>query len=129
MSKGFGELIEMEFMVRAMRLGLKVSRPLNETKYDVIVDNGRNLFRIQVKATRSINNKNAKSYGVMTSYGTEGKKLYNRSHIDFFAIYVEPEKCWFIMPVETICHAKITISMKAKNSKYASFKEAWHLVQ
>lgn len=129
MSKGFGEMCEMEFIVRAMRLGLKVSRPLTETKYDVVIDNGKNLLRIQVKGTRSINNKGAMSYGVMTSYGAYGKKLYDKTHMDFFAIFVEPENIWFIVPVDEINYSKITLSPHAKKSKYTPFKDAWHLIQ
>lgn len=127
MSKGFGELCEMEFCLRAMRLGLRISRPITESKYDVVVDNGKKLLRIQVKATRPVIRRNG--YGVMVSYGKDSKKIYDISHIDFFAIFIEPVDVWFIVPVDFINCSKITFSPGSKKSKYAPYENAWHLIQ
>lgn len=120
-AKGFGELCEMEFALQAMRRGLIVSRPYNETRYDLLVDNKKQVFKIQVKGTRS--------NGVMVSYGSSKKKLYSQCQIDFFAIYLFNFSSWYLIPVKEITSVKISINPKAKRSKYKKYLEAWSLIQ
>ncbi len=129
--KKFGELCEIEFAVEAMRLGLIVSKPFGEVKYDLIIDNGKKRLRIQIKSTRTLSCKTKKSqfYSVNISSGSYGQTLYNKKQIDFFAIYVAPEKTWYIIPVCFLNVGKISLAPSSENSKYDQFREAWHLIQ
>ena len=127
--KEFGELCEMEFALEAMKRGLKVSKPMRTQKYDFIVDNGKELLRIQVKASRSINSKRYDSYGVMVSHGRDSKFVYNNDHTDYFAIFIEPLKIWYFLPVNFVQATKISIRPNSKESKYNQFKNAWHLIE
>lgn len=124
--KEFGELCEMEFAVAAMKRGMIVSKPLQTTKYDLIVDNRKSRLRVQVKATRYLN-KN--KYEISISHGCESKKLYNKKQIDFFAIYIQPEDLWYFIPVDFINCAKIGLNINSETSKYKQFKNAWHLIE
>jgi len=127
LAKEFGELCEMEFAVKAMRKGYIVSKPLSETKYDLVLDTGNEPLRIQIKSTRT-KGKTDNSYCVLVSYGNEQKKLYNKDQIDFFGIYISDRETWYIIPVEFINSAKITLYIGSEVSKYEQFREAWHLL-
>jgi hypothetical protein len=123
----FGEVCEMLFAVQAMKRGLIVSKPLHNVKYDFIVDNGTSLVRVQVKSTRSVTsrpNAKYKAYGVMVAHGFKSKKLYDKNHIDVFAIYVQPENAWFFIPVEDLNASKISVLLEG-GSKYVQYLEAW----
>jgi hypothetical protein len=46
-----GEMAEAAFLAKAAGLGFRVSKPWGESsRYDLIVDNGRKLLRVQVKS-------------------------------------------------------------------------------
>jgi len=127
-SKDIGELAEVEFMRVSMRHGLVLSEPRGDNqKYDFIVDNGYQLFKIQVKSTSTfIENKDC--YQLGTSYGSERKKLYTNKDIDFFACYIEPEDLWYIVPVTSVHTPSIRIYHNSNASKLTPFSEAWHLL-
>lgn len=128
--KGIGELAEMEFMLEASKRGLSVSKPFTHfSKYDFIVDNGKRLIRVQVKASSSIDHsRNYKPYSVICSHGLGSKKKYTKEHIDFFAVYLQPIKTWYFIPVDVVNALKIALNPKSKTSKYALFKENWNLL-
>ena len=76
MNKDIGELSELEFLIRATKEGLIVSRPFGENqRYDFIVDNGKRRFRIQVKST---NFKEGNHFQITCSHGSKIKKSYNK---------------------------------------------------
>src|SRR6266545_3194163 len=116
-------------MSKAAGLGLTVMKPHGESMpYDVVVDNGSCLKRIQVKST---------SY--RTSYGfrigmarwRKGKvKLYSASEVDFLAAYIIPEDVWYIIPIRALSQHWIRFYPSAQNkrSRYHRYREAWHLL-
>ena len=56
------------------RIGWIVTLPLNDSqKYDIIVDDGSNLFRVQVKTTRFIESNSTYTVCLKSSGGTKGK--------------------------------------------------------
>ena len=127
-SKDIGELAEAEFICVAMRNGLIVSQPFGDNqKYDFIVDNGHKSYKIQVKSTSCfLEKKNC--YQISTAYGTERKNLYTHKDIDFFACYIEPERCWYIIPVNSVHTPNIRIYNDSEASKLTPYKEAWRLL-
>lgn len=126
-AKGFGEISELVFAVEALNRGLTVSKPLITNKYDLLVDNGKKIFRIQVKATtkpaRGIGN-----YSIISSHGTKSKKLYNNKMIDFFAIYLADVEKFFIIPVSKVNQQKIYVSTTNKKNKYYNYLNNWKVL-
>ena len=130
MSKGFGELTEIEFLLKATKLGLIVSQPFGDNrKYDFLVDNGKTIKRIQVKGTNTVNASGGpETYAIGVGYGSSKKVAYTSDEIDFYAVYIHPHKTWYIFPVNEINAVKISIPVFSNDSKYAKFKGAWGLL-
>lgn len=127
-SKDIGELAEAEFICASMRRGLIISEPRGDNqKYDFIVDSGTRLLKVQVKATSSYS-KNKDFYQVGTSYGSDSKKLYTSNDIDFFACYIVPKECWYIIPVTSVHTPSIRLYDSSGVSKFSPYKEAWRFL-
>ena len=132
-----GDLAEAAFMLRATEVGLKLARPIGgDVRYDVIVDNGRERCRVQVKSTTSLYRKNV--YQVKAArqehYGNRKAPKavgYLASEIDFLAAYLVPEKTWYILPHAALRGRKILTLYSAGHAKKgpcAEYLEAWDLL-
>lgn len=125
MSSLKGDLAEMDFKLKAMQKGLIVSSPENsQTIYDILVDNKKQIFRIQVKS----NFQDGTSYGMNLGCGTKGKRLYTDDEIHFFACYIKQLESWYIIPSECTSSMKITFYPNGENSKWNKYREAWDLL-
>jgi hypothetical protein len=121
-----GEWVELLFMARAAEHGLRMIKPWGDSRrYDFVVEIGGRFLRVQVKST---SNRRRKQYacGIQGS----GRRRYTAAEIDFFAIYVIPADCWYIIPIEAASRVKSVIGLSPHNSlsKNACYKEAWHLL-
>ena len=79
-----GNIAEIEFMLKATRLGLIVSKPEIPHDYDFLVDNGNNIFRVQVKS----NFCKGPSYKLGIGQGKSSKNAYTPKMIDIMACYL-----------------------------------------
>jgi hypothetical protein len=55
---------------------------------------------------------------------------YGANQIDFVAAYVIPADLWYIIPAHAFqrqCHVHLSPHLKV--SKYARYREAWHLLR
>jgi len=107
------------------KLGLILSKPYGDNApYDLVVDYLGHFLRIQVKCTLQRREKN--SYRCVIDHnGTP----YTTDQIDFFAIYVIPAQVFYIIPLAaTNNQPDILLTPHRQNSKYAKYKEAWHLL-
>jgi len=142
-----GEWVELLFMATAARLGLKVARPHGDSaRFDVIVEGGGKLHRVQVKSTTQ---KRRDDYQCRCSWSstTPGLKTardsnaarpvrrpqaqqYSKEDIDFVAAYVVPEDAWFIIPTSDLPTKVMYLPprKRAERSRYGSFLEAWPLL-
>ncbi len=120
-----GEMAEAAFVAKAASLGLCLSKPWGESsRYDMIVDNGKRLLRVQVKSAHR-----AGEYGGYTfhAHGNTAR-AYGANEIDVLVAYVVPENAWYVFPVEEFRKYK---SMKLfpvsrrMSSKFEKFREAW----
>jgi len=60
---------------------------------------------------------------------TSGHKAYPPGSFDFLAAYVIYDDAWYIIPAEKILDlARITVYPQSAKSKYAKYREAWHLL-
>jgi hypothetical protein len=123
-----GEMAEAAFLAKAAGLGFRVSKPWGESsRYDLIVDNGRKLLRMQVKSAHR-----ADEFGGYTfhAHGNTAR-AYRSSEIDFLAAYVVPVDTWYLFPVEEFRKyksMKLFPSSRRRRSKFEKFREAWWMV-
>jgi PD-(D/E)XK nuclease superfamily protein len=129
-SKQVGEFFEAAFLTKAASLGFGVSKPWGESqRYDFIVDNGKQRWRVQVKATIT---KHCQSYVVNTRHFWRKRPTeYTNKEIDFLVAYVAPLDRWYVIPVEAL-KGRYYIRIFPKENKRARFeqyREAWHLLR
>src|ERR1700691_3889340 len=123
-----GEWAELCFMTKAAGMGLRVVRPFGDSSsYDVGVECGDRILRVQVKTT------NCQRHGTR-SYGLplHGSKLqqYAKGTIDFFAIYLIPIDAWYILPFEiTGKSVSLHFTPGGKREKHKKYREAWDLLK
>lgn len=122
-----GEWAELCFMARAKGLGMGVLKPYGESgRYDVAVESGGPIYRVQVKSTIYCRRGNEYSLNV---HGP-GRKQYKKGTVDFFAVWVIPEGEWYIIPYAAM-GKKLTLHFTAgsKRAKWARYREAWDLLR
>jgi hypothetical protein len=124
--KWAGEQAEAAFLNKATSLGLSVSKPWGDSeRYDLIVDSGRRLLRVQVKSTRYVS---AQRFGFVIKMGCGGAALYTEDEIDFLAIYIVPLDLWYIIPVKACLNRRnLLFYPESKNlhGRYEKYREAW----
>jgi hypothetical protein len=121
-----GEWAEMHFMLNATDHGLEVSKPWGDSRsYDFVVGRPGRFAAVQVKSTTV----EVEDGGYTCSICGGGGKPYPPGSFDFLAAYVIWEDAWYIIPEEVILgQARITVYPKSEKSKYAPYREAWHLL-
>jgi hypothetical protein len=121
-----GDLAETSFIVEAYKRGWQISIPFsNSSSYDLILDSGEFLYKIQIKSCGYLRKRvtiNDKHYRVNIS-NLNGK-------YDFLAVYIIPEELWYIIPVDIIDSKYLSLYPHVENSrsKYNHYKEAWDLI-
>jgi hypothetical protein len=120
-----GEWAEMYFMTRAAEHGFQVNKPWGETaSYDFVVGHRGQFVRVQVKSTI------CKDGGGYPCVVRRGKRPYFGDPFDYLAAYVILEDVWYIIPAKlTKGKTSIGLSPNLERSKYAPYKEAWHLLR
>jgi hypothetical protein len=127
-----GEWAELRFQLRATEQGLILARPCGDNApYDFVVacperansDRRGHFLRVQVKCTVFQRGNSYKCH--LDHNGIP----YTRDEIDLFAAYVIPANVFYILPLAaTNNQPDILLTPNKKNSKYAQYKEAWHLL-
>jgi hypothetical protein len=91
--------------------------------YDVVVDNGRRLLRVQVK---SVAKRHRDSYEINAGRGRFIKRAYTCAEIDFLAAWIVPDDTWFIIPVAALrCRKTLRLS---RSGHFLGYREAWTLL-
>ena len=128
-----GDLGEIAFVHKAMSLGYVVAKPYgNIHRYDFIVEGGRTLWRVQVKACASMSRG---LYNVCTRCSSHSHALaYTKSELDFVAAYIMPEEAWFVLPVREVV-GRSSVLLRPLHPKgarrrdpFAQYREAWYLL-
>jgi hypothetical protein len=99
-----GDTTELRFMLLNHELGYTVSKPFGDNaKYDLIVDTGKELQRVQVKSTRRKEKSSGMDcYNCLVCSGADSKQQYSKEDIDYIAIYVIPEDAWYKIPISEV---------------------------
>jgi hypothetical protein len=121
-----GEWAEMHFMVRATDHDLPVSRPWGDSRsYDFVVGWPGHFVAVQVKSTTLELEEGGYTCGVCGARNTP----YPPGSFDFLAAYVIWDDAWYIIPAEMIeGQVRVTVYPQSEKSKYAPYREAWHLL-
>ena len=127
-TKQIGNISEAKVLARALELGYDVSLPFGEDcRYDMILDDRKELTRIQVKTGRLAD-------GVIVfrtcSQNSQGKqrakgKSYTAEEIDAFVVYCpELDKC-FLVPVSIQLASQATLRVtEARNNQQEGIRLA-----
>jgi hypothetical protein len=125
--KRLGEQAEAAFLNKATSLGLSVAKPWGDSdRYDLIVDSGRRLWRVQVKSTRYMGERRFS----ITARGCTA--AYTEDEIDFLAVYIVPLDIWYVIPVKAFTPRKcLRFYPEDEGSlgRYEKYREAWWLMK
>jgi len=115
-----------------MSVGLVVAKPNGQNhRYDFMVDGGRALWRIQVKACTRMS-RGLYQASVCRQKGAR-KIAYAASELDFIVVYIVPEQTWYVLPVREVVGRQSLNFRGAKGvhrrDPYAYYREAWHLLR
>ncbi len=133
-----GELAELGFMHRAATRGFGVARPYGDSHpYDILVQHGRRLLRIQVKSCfSSKGGYRRKQYQIKIVHrGNKRSIPYSSEHIDFIAVFIAPYDVWYVIPVEALekrmCIRLYPGGIRSKRicARFEQFREAWRLME
>lgn len=99
-----GMLAQMYAEQRATELGYMVSRPATECcRYDMIIDNGTDLKRIQVKYCNIFDGKTGNAVKLLLGRGNRKRlESYSSDEVDAVVVYVAPIKRLCYLPIELV---------------------------
>jgi hypothetical protein len=122
-----GEWAELCFMALVRGMGFGVLKPYGESgRYDVAVEWGGRILRVQVKSTIYCRRGNEYSLNV---HGP-GRKQYEKGTVDFFAVWVIPVGEWYIIPYAAMGERKtLHFTAGSKRARWARYREAWDLLR
>ncbi len=125
-----GEWAELQFMTRALALGLRVARVYGDSaRYDFFVDAGGTLSRVQIKSVWRTHNS---TYRLASQRGApRGKVPYRTQELDFVIGYVVPEDAWYVVPARALARRRsFWVYPHRLNSRgrFERYREAWHLL-
>jgi hypothetical protein len=93
-----GAIAEARIACAALELGITVSRPLSDARYDLVFDFGDRLTRVQCKWANLYNDVIiARCYRARRTAEGCVRRLYQRGEVDAFALYCpEAGACYFL---------------------------------
>ncbi len=122
-----GEIAEALFLAKAATKGYGLATPWGDSlKYDMIVDTGGKLSRVQVKSAHRVSASKGGGYHVRAC--SANRRSYRAEDIDLLVAYVMPLDAWYIFPPKAFVRMK---SMRLfpkrgrKKSKFEAYREAW----
>jgi hypothetical protein len=130
-----GEWAELRFMAKAAEFGFKLSKPFGESApYDVVIDLGDRLVRVQVKCTynrpRRPRSKNKHGMFVVLLRPYARHHPYQLSDFEYLAVYIIPKDVWYVIPVAVaLLRGSICVRPGDRGNKYERYREAWHLLR
>lgn len=112
-----GSISEQFIIAHIMSLGFDVSVPVGDNlRYDLIVDDGVKLHRVQSRTGR-VRNGCVVSSLMSSRLNTKKmyKKVFTEKDIDFFAIYCD--NAVYILPIENANNSEVSLRIDAPKSK------------
>jgi hypothetical protein len=118
-----GLAAEHTFISKMLVKGYDVLSPASPgAPYDLVLHRDGRFIKVQVKSTGY---KESNRYKVNIAKGCKVKTRYNSSEVDVFAIYLEPEDLWYLIPFDSTGGViKVALSAEGEG-KYGRFLENW----
>jgi hypothetical protein len=126
--KRMGELSELDFLRKAMGMGMIVSKPWGDSyRYDFVCDAGGRLWRAQVRSTED--RFGARGYAVHAS-AYVGRKIVGLTakDIDVLIGYIVSRDIWYVVPVKAFVPRKnlwFYPDGSKKGAMFEKWREAW----
>ncbi|HET6636810.1 MAG TPA: group I intron-associated PD-(D/E)XK endonuclease [Streptomyces sp.] len=117
--KARGELTEAVVLARLIEYGYSVSMPFGDNRrYDMVVDDGRQLHRVQVKTARDGRNAGTIEFNTSSIHPLSGKTTLYHGQIEAFIAY-HPGLCAFYwVPVDVPQGTRLVLRIApAKNNQ------------
>lgn len=102
--------------------GYSVSVPVVDGPYDLLVERSKGFLRVQVKST-STQGERTKAYQCVIRKGRN--KKYDPANVDIAAVYVEPEKVWYFIPMSLLNVATVYLFPNEKKGKFDTYENYW----
>lgn len=116
-----GQLAVSKAEIRALELGYIPSRPLYDSRYDLIVDTKKKLIRAQIKYGGGVASNSSGNAVVKLDYETRNRKVYtyNKLEVDALIVYLpQVDKLCFFPKKIFIGKRKICIRiLEPKNNQ------------
>jgi len=129
--KLMGELSELDFLRKAMGMGMIVSKPWGDSyRYDFVCDTNGKLWRAQVRSTEF--RFGHRGYAVHASYYV-GRKIVGLTpkDIDVLIGYIVSRDIWYVVPVKAFTPRKnlwFYPDGSKKGAMFEKYKEAWGIM-
>ena len=129
--KRMGELSELDFLRKAMGMGMIVSKPWGDSyRYDFVCDVNEKLWRVQVRSTEF--RFGARGYAVHASVYV-GRKIVGLTakDIDVLIGYIVSRDIWYVVPVRAFTPRKnlwFYPDGSKKGAMFEKYREAWGLM-
>jgi hypothetical protein len=126
--KRMGELSELDFLRKAMGMGMIVSKPWGDSyRYDFVCDTNRKLWRVQVRSTEE--RFGCRGYAVHASVYV-GRKIVGLTDkdIDVLIGYIVSRDIWYVVPVRAFMPRKnlwFYPDGSKKGAMFEKWREAW----
>lgn len=113
-----GHIAFTKTLTRALELGYVPSIPTFDTRYDLILDYGNNLLRVQVKYANGVSTNSEGSVRVKLSYETRTRKKYKYqpNEVDALIVYIPKVDKLCYIPPELFIN-KDALSIRIERSK------------
>ena len=111
-----GQIIELKVQIELLRYGFDISVPsYNASKYDLIVDTGKELLKIQVKKSRSksLTSFTFDCYSQNVGGAVRNKHKYTADEVDYFATVWEDKV--YLIPID---ETSMTKTIQFSNQEY-----------
>lgn len=125
-----GNVGEARAIYELTKLGFIVSKPIFDTVYDLLVDDGEKTSRVSVKTSSYLREYNSGNTAFEVTLATtivkqmDGKHSWNkrgrRKNFDLLFVVVSTGDCWLI-PEEHI-DGQFTIGVGGTSTKYSKYK-------
>jgi hypothetical protein len=126
-TKRRGERGEAAFLNKASSMGFGVAKPWGDSdRYDLIVDVGGRLLKVQVKSAHRVCAQYSGGYHIRAC--PRGRVSYRDDEIDFLVAYIVPEDIWYVFPpsaFKTMKSMRLFPYRGGKLSKFEQYREAW----
>lgn len=106
--------------LRAIELGYVPSRPIFDTRYDLILDNFKRLLRVQIKYADGKTSHSTGAVSVKLAYEDRRKRIftYQKTEIDGLIVYIPKiDKLCFFPPKIVVGKKRLYIRLEDSKNK------------